>query len=148
MAATGACTLFAALVLTACAQVPRARFGVINGIDVTQTRCIPYVVGAHYGFRVAYHDTGRLITLREQFDLPTPAHFRSTSPAEQRMVESRGGRTLTREVQLGSHTPAPPDIHSLYVEDIQIARGDPKGKYSVRLWLDDRPFKDFEFYIE
>jgi len=148
MAPTRACTLLAALVLTACAQVPRARFGVVNGIGVTETRHIPYVVGAHYGFRVDYHDTGRLITLREQFDLPAAAHFRSTSPSKQRTVESRGGRTLTCEVQLGSHTPAPPAIHSLYVEDIQIARGDPKGKYTVKLWLDDKPFKDFEFYIE
>lgn len=140
--------LLGALLLVACAQVPRARFGVINGIDITETRRIPYVVGAHYGFRVDYHDSGQLITLREQFDLPAPAHFRSTSPSEQRMTESRGGRRLTRQVQLGSHTPAPPAIHSLYVEDLQIARGDSRGRCTVKLWLDDKPFKDFEFYLE
>ena len=148
MTPTRACTLFAALVLVACAQVPRARFGVINGIDVTETRHIPYVVGTHYGFRVDYHDSGHPMTLREQFDLPATARFRSTSPSEQRMVSSHGGRTLTREVQLGSRTQAPPEIHSLYVEDVQIAQGNPRGKYTVKLWLDDKPLKDFEFYIE
>ena len=148
MALTRALALLAVFALPACTQAPSVRFGLIRGVDVTETRRIPYVVGTHYGFRIDYHDTGHPITLREQFDLPAAAHFRSTSPSKQRMVESRGGRTLTCEVQLGSHTPAPPAIHSLYVEDIQIARGDPKGKYTVKLWLDDKPFKDFEFYIE
>jgi hypothetical protein len=43
---------------------------------------------------------------------------------------------------------SPPEVHSLYVEDIQIAHGDPKGQYALKLWLDDRSFKDFQFYIE
>lgn len=98
------------------------RFGLINRLGITETRHIPYAVGTHCGFRIDYHDTGHPVTLREQFDLPGPARWHSTSPPEQRMVTSRGGRTLTREVQLGSHTPAPPDVHSLYIEDIQIAR--------------------------
>ena len=140
--------LFAALALSACTQVPSVRFGVINGIDVIETRNLPYVVGAHYGFRVDYHDVGHPMTLREQFDLPAPVHFRSASPPEQRMFSSHGGRTLTREVQLGSHTRAPREIHSLYVEDIQIARGDPKGEYTLKLWLDDKPIRDFQFYLE
>jgi hypothetical protein len=148
MTLTRASLLFAALALSACAQVPRVRFGLVRGIDVTETRHIPYVVGAHYGFRVDYHDSGHPMTLREQFDLPAPARFRSTSPPEQRMVSSHGGRTLTREVQLGSRTRAPAEVHSLYVEDIQVARGDPKGEYTVKLWLDGRPFKDFQFYLE
>jgi len=148
MALTRALALLAVFALPACTQVPSVRFGLIRGVDVTETRRIPYVVGTHYGFRIDYHDTGHPITLREQFDLPAPAHFRSTSPSEQRMAASRGGRTLTREVQLGSRTASPPEIHSLYVEDIQVARGDPKGEYSLKLWLDDRRFKDFQFYIE
>jgi hypothetical protein len=148
MTLTHASTFCAAVVLSACSRVPSVRFGAINGIDVTETRRIPYVVGAHYGFRVDYHDTGHPMTLREQFDLPAPAHFRSVSPPEQRMFSSDGGRTFTREVQLGSHTPAPPEIHSLYVEDIQVARGDPKGEYTLKLWLDDKPLRDFQFYLE
>jgi hypothetical protein len=148
MTLTRASALFAAAALSACAQTPSVRFGLIRGIDVTETRRIPYVVGTHYGFRVDYRDTGHPITLREQFDLPAPAHSRSSSPPEQPMTSSHGGRTLTREVQLGSRTVSPPEVHSLYVEDIQIARGDPKGQYALKLWLDDRPFKDFQFYIE
>jgi hypothetical protein len=120
----------------------------INGVSVTETQHINYAVGVHYGFRVDYHDTGHPMTLREQFDLPASARWHSTSPHEQRMVPTRDGRTLTREIQLGSRTPAPSDVHPFYVEDIQIARGDPKGEYIVKLWLDDRPFKDFRFYIE
>jgi hypothetical protein len=148
MTLTRASLLFAALALSACVQIPRVRFGLVRGIDVTETRHIPYVVGAHYGFRVDYHDSGHPMTLREQFDLPAPGRFRSTSPPEQRMVLTHGGRTLTREVQLGSRTPAPPGIHSLYVEDIQIVRGDPKGEYTVKLWLNGRPLKVFEFFLD
>jgi len=55
---------------------------------------------------------------------------------------------MTREIQLGSRTPAPPEIHSLYVEDIQIARGDPRGEYTVKLWLDGKPFKEFQYVLE
>ena len=124
------------------------RFGLINRLGITETRHIPHAVGTHYGFRIDYHDTGHPVTLRERLDLPGPARWHSTSPPEQRMVASHSGRTFTREVQLGSHTPAPPDVHSFYIEDIQIAHGDPKGEYALKLWLDDRPFSDFQFYIE
>jgi len=148
MALARASTLFAALTLSACTQVPKARFGLITGLAVTETRHIRYVVGTHYGFRIDYHDIGRVMKLREQFELPGPANFRSKSPPEQFMLASHDRRTWIREVQMGSHTPSPPEIHSFFIEDIKIARGDPKGKYTVRLWLDDRPFKDFEFYIE
>ena len=148
MALTRAFVLLAGFALCACSQVPSVRFGLINRLGITETRHISYAVGTHYGFRIDYHDTGHPVTLREQFDLPGPIRWHSTSPPEQRMVASRSGRTLTREVQLCSHTPAPPDIHSFYIEDIQIARGDPKGEYTIKLWLDDKSFKDFQFYIE
>jgi len=134
--------------LFACTQAPSVKFGLVHGIAVTETRHIPYIVGAHYGFRVDYHDSGHPITLREQFDLPAPARWHSTSPPEQRMLASRGGRQLTREVQLGSYTLAPPAIHSFYIEDVQVARGDPKGEYTLKLWLDNKPFRDFQFDIE
>ena len=112
-------------------QAPRVRFGVVRGIDVSETRHIPYVVDAHYGFRVDYHDTGHPMMLREEFDLPASARWHSTLPPEQRMVSSDEERTLTREVQLGSRTPAPPEIHSLYIEDLQIARGHAKANCTL-----------------
>jgi hypothetical protein len=137
-----------ALAFPVCAQVPSARFGLVNGLDIVETRHIPYTVGTHYGFRVDYHDTGKPVTLREEFHLPAPARWRSSSPSPQRMSSTRDERTMTREVQLGSHTAAPPDIHSLYIEDIKIALGDSKGEYTLKLWLNDRPFRDFQFRIE
>jgi len=140
--------IFLAALLSGCASTARARFGVINGIDIVETRHIPYTVGTHYGFRVDYHDAGKSLTLREEFHSPASAHWRSSSPSPQRMSQTRDGRTMTREVQLGSHTPAPPEIHSLYVEDIQIAHGDPRGQYTVTLWLDGKPFKEFEYILE
>jgi hypothetical protein len=75
MTLTRASVLFAAVALSACVQAPSVRFGLIRGIDVTETRRIPYVVGTHYGFRVDYRDTGHPITLRERFDLPAPCTF-------------------------------------------------------------------------
>jgi hypothetical protein len=140
--------VFLAALLSGCASTARARFGMISGIDIIETRHIPYTVGAHYGFRVDYHDIGRPIALREAFHSPSPVHWRSSSPSPQRMSHTSDGRTMTREIQLGSSTPAPPEIHSLYVEDIQIARGDPRGQYSVKLWLDGQPFKDFQYVLE
>ena len=140
--------IFLAVLLSGCASTARARFGIINGIDIVETRHIPYTVGAHYGFRVDYHDVGRLITLREEFHSPAPVHWRSSSPSPQRMSQTPDEKSMTREIQLGSHTPAPPDIHSLYVEDIQIAQGDPRGQYSVKLWLDGKPFKEFQYVLE
>jgi hypothetical protein len=139
---------FIALAFPGCAQVPSARFGLVNGIDIVETRHIPYTVGTHYGFRVDYHDTGKPVMLREEFHLPAPAHWRSSSPSLQRISLTRDGRRTTREIQLGSHTAAPPNIHSLYIEDVTIALGDPKGEYTLKLWLDDKPFRDFSFRIE
>src|SRR5437879_2058917 len=59
--------VFLPALLFGCASTTRARFGVINGIDIVETHHIPYTVGAHYGFRVDYHDIGRPVTLREEF---------------------------------------------------------------------------------
>ena len=55
------------LAFASCNQVPTVRFGMINGLKVTETAHIPYQVGTHYGFRVDYHDSGRPIILREEF---------------------------------------------------------------------------------
>src|SRR5262245_50316281 len=118
MAFTRRSALLASFVLCACTLAPSVRFGLINAVGITETSHIPYAVGTHYGFRIDYHDTGHPMTLHEQFDLPGPARWHSTSPQEQNMVISHGGRILTREVQLGSHTRAPPDVHSFYIEDI------------------------------
>jgi hypothetical protein len=90
-----ASTLLATFVFSACSQRPSARFGLVNGVQVAETRRVPYTVGTHYGFRLDYHDTGHPVMLREQFDLPGPAHWRSTSPPDQRMSASRGGRTVS-----------------------------------------------------
>jgi len=127
-----------------CSQLPAARFGTINGLTVTETRHIPYVVGAHYGFRVDYHDRGRPVVLREEFHLPGPASWDSA----QKFIAHDGGRTMAREVQLGTHTAAPPEIRGIYIEDLQIARGDPRGDYSVQLSLDGGAWKRFQFQIE
>jgi hypothetical protein len=40
-----------ALAFFGCAQTPSVRFGLIKGVDVTETRQIPSVIGTHYGFR-------------------------------------------------------------------------------------------------
>jgi hypothetical protein len=134
----------AAATFPACSHLPAARFGTVDGLSVAETHHIPYAVGAHYGFRVDYHDSGRPITLREDFQLPGPAHWYSA----QKFVASAGGRIMTCQVQLGSRTPAPPEIHSIYIEDLQIARGDPKRDYRIKLFLDDKAWKEFQFTIE
>ena len=133
-----------ALTFAACSQSPAAHFGTIDGLSVAETHRIPYAVGTHYGFRIDYHDSGRPVILREEFHLPGPAHWHSA----QKFVAHSHGRIMTREVQLGSYTPAPPEIHGIYIEDLQIAPGDPKGDYTVQLSLDGKAWKDFQFSIE
>jgi hypothetical protein len=39
-------------------------------------------------------------------------------------------------------------IHGIYIEDLQIARSDPRGDYSVQLSLDGNAWKRFKFQIE
>jgi hypothetical protein len=133
-----------ALTFAACSQLPAAHFGTIDGLSVVETHHIPYAVGTHYGFRIDYHDSGHPVILREEFHLPGPAHWHSA----QKFVAHSRGSIMTREVQLGSHTRAPPEIHGIYIEDLQIARGDPKGDYTVQLSLDGKAWKDFQFSIE
>ena len=133
-----------ALTFAGCSQLPAAHFGAIDGLSVIETHHIPYAVGAHYGFRVDYHDSGRPVILREEFHLPGLAHWRSA----QKFAAQAGGRIMTREVELGTHTPAPSEIRGIYIEDLQIAAGDPKGDYTVQLSLDGKAWKNFQFRIE
>ena len=124
------------------------RFGVVRGIDVTETRHIRYTIGAHYGFRVDYHDSGHVMKLRQKFVLPGPAQWKSASPPSRNTQSSDSGRILIREVTLGSRKAAPPEIHSIYIEDLQIASGDPRGEYALHLCLDGKPFRTFHFRVE
>jgi hypothetical protein len=140
--------LFVPLALLGCISTPTARLGLISNLHIDETHKIPYAVGTHYGFRVDYHDAGKPLTLREEFRSPAPAHWRSSSHSRREMSIKNNGRTMTCEIQLGSHTAAPPEIHSFYLEDIQIVRGDPRGEYTLKLWLDDKPFKEFHFTLQ
>ena len=131
------------LTFAACSQLPAAHFGTIDGLSVAQTHRIPYAVGTHYGFRIDYHDSGRPVILREEFHLPGPAHWHSA----QKFVAHSPGSIVARSSARQSHA-TPPEIHGIYIEDLQIAPGDPKGDYTVQLSLDGKAWKDFQFSIE
>ena len=107
-----------ALTFAACSQLPAAHFGTIDGLSVVETHHIPYAVGTHYGFRIDYHDSGHPVIVREEFHLPGPAHWHSA----QKFVAHSRGSIMTREVQLGSHTRAPPEIHGIYIEVYRLLR--------------------------
>lgn len=124
----------------------RAEFGLFNVSPQGKQTFVPATVvpmapGQAYGWIIQLHTDKEKIRWLEEFTLPTqPSTWGENDPQVTRSVSNNGRTSITeREVA--------PD-QSLIYHSWAVAPGDPKGKYTIRVFIEGSLAKKFEFEVK
>lgn len=134
------------LTATGCARKPSVTFGALQGDEIRATTRIEYRIGNRYGYRIDFPSDAGTVRLREEFTLPSAATFRTqhSDPGIRAVDEQKNfdSSKMTREFELDTKA------ESAYINAFEIIEGDPKGRHTIKLWLNGRELRTIEFQIE
>ena len=112
------------LTFAACSQLPAAHFGtVFDGLSSIRPDTSYPVCGRH-PLRISHRLPRQQATRHQREEFPLPrTRTRSSQRTEKKYIGTLAGQHHDANSQLGSHTRSPPEIHGIYIEDLQIAPG-------------------------
>ena len=121
-------------------KVVSAEFGLLNP-EFQSTTKVPFQPGQQYGWIVQLDTRKDTVRWREEFTLPAaPESWGSEEvEGEQAVSEDQKISVTQREVQ-------PED--GLISNFWEVAAGDPKGRYTIRVFVEDTLVATFEFDVE
>ena len=123
--------------------VEKTYFGVLRPNDpmFLSTRNVPYVIGQTYGWIVLLRTNERKIRWVEQFSLPdSPRTWGKPDPVENRSCTDDEKTCYSeREVEVEDGI-----ISNFW----SIAPGDPKGRHTIRVYVEGSIATEIDFYIE
>jgi hypothetical protein len=132
--------------LTPETSIVRAEFGLFNFLEFGEQifvpgRIVPYSENQSYGWIILLETKKSKIRWREEFTLPTaPVTWSSTEwQGSQFISEDKRMSIIEREVE--------PD-QGLISHSWAIAPGDPKGRYTIRVIVENRVEQVFEFEVK
>ncbi|MGX5652722.1 hypothetical protein ACWKW4_20900 [Hydrogenophaga borbori] len=127
-------------------RIEKAAFGLFerDGEKVTfsPTKTVPFSVGQGYGWVVKLDTKKETVRWREEFTLPAaPIHWDGDSlPGSSQQVSADGRTsTLERDVALNN---------GVVLNAWSVAEGDPRGRYTIRLFVADAEPVVFEFDVQ
>jgi len=127
-------------------EVVKAEFGLFNALETGRppfiaTPLVPLVVNQAYGWVIVLKTSEKTVRWREEFTLPAaPATWGGPERIGTRSMSDDGRTTITeREVTL--HNGA-------IFNSWSVAPGDPTGTYRMRVTIEDRLVRTFEFRVE
>lgn len=132
-----------------CTELPVAKFGVVHGNDVIPTTRIHHRPGARFGYQLDFSRDSGVIKIRDEFFQPGRARWRLDPSSKENMTrhmvrrESADGRLRTREFELEGY-----EAGGWFRTSWKIEPSDPKGAHRIRIWLNGRPPKEFNFRVE
>ena len=141
--------IYTSILFSGCSELPVVKFGSVHGLDVIPTTQIHYQLGGRFGYQLNFPRDVGAIKIREEFFLPGPSHWvidPSTDKTLTRRVvirQSRDGSFRIREFELTRH-----GAGDWFRASYELAPGDPQGAYKIRLWLNARLPKEFNFRVE
>ncbi|ARV62938.1 hypothetical protein BZZ01_09090 [Nostocales cyanobacterium HT-58-2] len=124
--------------------VKKAEFGVLrddsNGkMTLVPTTKVPFQQGQRYGWRIQLKDSQNEVTWREVLRLPKLPETWSTSSGENFVISADGMEAVTKRKQSAKKGV----IENFWT----IASGDPTGKHTITVYVDDRRLGFFEFEV-
>jgi hypothetical protein len=124
--------------------VSKAEFGVLrvdsNGkSNFTPTTRVLLNQGGKYGWRIQLKDYKGEVKWREVLRLPKRPETWATDDGENFSVSADGIEAVTKRTEL----PSDGVIENFWT----IAPGDPGGKHTIRVYVDDRLIASFEFEV-
>jgi hypothetical protein len=127
-------------------EVIRAEFGITNQEDSGKPAFVPATVvpltpNQGYGWIMLLRTAKQRIKWREEFTLPAkPNTWGDPEPLGTRSVSTDGRTSVTeREVS--------PD-HGVIFNFWEVAPGDPRGRYVIRVFIEDSLARVFEFDVQ
>lgn len=125
--------------------VIRAEFGLFNRPDsgkpnFVQTRLVPRVINQGYGWVIVLRDPHSKVKFREEFTLPSRSHTFGEHEFIGSQTVSKDGRVSVIEKEA---TPEQGLIYKAWT----VSPGDPRGKYLIRVFVDDALAGVFEFDV-
>lgn len=123
--------------------VKKAEFGILrddrHGMSFIPTNKVPLREGKRYGWRIQLQDNQNQVTWREVLQLPKLPNTWSTASGENFSILPNGREAVTKRTQLA---------HKGVIENFwTIAAGDPTGKHTISVYIDNRRIGFFEFEI-
>jgi len=123
--------------------VKKAEFGVLrddtNSMSFIPTTKVPLKEGKRYGWRIQLQDNQNEVTWREILRLPKLPNTWSTASGENFSISPNGKEAVTKRTQLANKGV----IENFWT----IASGDPTGKHTIAVYVDDRRIGFFEFEV-
>jgi hypothetical protein len=143
------CICTSIVVFSGCAGSPVVRFGTVHGIDVIPTTQIHYRLGTRFGYQLNFSRDVGVIKVRQEMFLPGPARWAIDPSSDKTLTrhdvirQSRDGSLRIRQFELAGY-----GAGGWFRSSYKISPGDPQGAYKIRLWLNGRPPKEFNFRVE
>lgn len=122
-------------------QIIRAEFGLFNESGFIPTNTVPLVVGQNYGWRIELKTNKPIIKWREQFILPA-------TPKTWGDVEQQGLSKLSNDKRVSVMEREVTPENGVIFNAWAVAPGDPKGSYIMRVLIDKRDERIFQFNVQ
>ena len=124
-------------------QVGRIDFGIFvqspqNQGEFRPANVVPLVVDQSYGWVAEMRTTMECVKVREELTLPEEPTTWGDPDPELKQSISPDGRTATTEVCLKP-------INGVIARSWSVAPGDPRGAYTVKVWIEDQAPRVFRF---
>nr|WP_033366493.1 hypothetical protein [Mastigocladopsis repens] len=125
-------------------SVKKTEFGVLrddsNGkVTFIPTTNVPHKEGNRYGWRIQLKDSQSEVTWREVLRLPKLPETWSTASGENFSISADGMEAVTKRTQVAKKGV----IENFWT----IASGDPTGKHTITVYINDRRISFFEFEV-
>ena len=125
-------------------QVEQSAFGLFNRtpdgrVDFKPAKTVPLTPNQEFGWIIGVTTSKPTVRWREEFTVPTPPETWGPTDGKHEISADRKTSTLEREVT--------PERGFLY-HSWAIAPGDPKGRHTIKVTIEDAPPVVFEFEVE
>ncbi len=125
-------------------QIVRAEFGLFkktaNGQSFVPAKTVPLVEGQEYGWMIVLKTKKPLIKWREEFTLPY-------APATWGDAEAQGLHTVSKDGRVSVMEREVSPVDGLIFNVWTVAAGDPQGHHLIRVLIDKRYERVFEFDV-
>ncbi len=127
-------------------QIIRAEFGLFNsstsdGIVFVPSKTVPLVEGQGYGWRILLKTNKSKIKWREEFTLPS-------APITWGDAEAQGINSVSKNRKVSVMEREDSPVEGVIFNTWTVARGDPTGHYFMRVIIDKRYERVFEFDVQ
>ncbi|NWF60704.1 MAG: hypothetical protein HXY43_15945 [Fischerella sp.] len=124
--------------------VNKVEFGVLRveksgKVTLIPTNKVPLQEGTVYGWRVQLRDYQGEVTWREVFQLPQRPETWGTTNTDNFSLSTDGTAAETKRTDLTKD--------GVITNSWTIAAGDPMGKHTIEVYIDDRRIAAFEFEV-